>query len=170
MKNTIRLFGIILVTGMFFTSCNKDDKDPGSNLVGNWTTQTSTFNAKVGDKTLNQYFTDVMGLSASDAQLYTNLFNVTLQQNFTGTIQFKSDNTYTSTLGGKSDNGTWNMSSDGKTLTIDPANDDPVTFDVVKLTSNQLQLHVSETGSDDLNGDNTPENITVDVDLTFTKQ
>lgn len=170
MKKNIKLLGLVLLTGMAFASCNKDDKDPGSNLIGNWTTQTSTFNAKVGDRSLSQYFTEVMGLSASDAQLYTNLFNVTLQQNFTGTIQFKSDNTYTSTLGGKSDSGTWNISSDEKKLTIDPANDPPVIFDIVSLSSNQMQLHATDSGSDDLNGDGTPENISVDVDLTFTKQ
>jgi hypothetical protein len=168
MKKEIRLLGIILIAGLISASCSKDDK-PQDNIVGTWTTQSSNFTATVGNKTMTQYFTDVMGLTASDAQLYTNLFNVTMQQNFTGTIQIKSDNTYTSTLGGQSETGTWSLSSDGSKLTIDPSNDDPMVFDVVKLTSNELQLHLTQSGTQDLNNDNVPETITVDVNATFTK-
>jgi hypothetical protein len=168
MKKEIRLLGIILIAGLLTSSCSKDDK-PTDNIVGTWTTQSSTFTATVGNKTMTQYFTDVLGLSASDAQLYTNLFNVTLQQEFTGTIQVKSDNTYTSTLGGKTETGTWSLSSDGSKLTIDPSTGDPMIFDVVKLTSKELQLHLNDSGTQDLNNDGTPETITVDVNLTFTK-
>jgi hypothetical protein len=110
-----------------------------------------------------------MGLTASDAQLYTSIFNATLQQAFTGTIKVNADKTYTSDLGGTTDSGTWFLSADGKKLTIDSTTDPPMVFDVVKLTANELQLHSSETGTEDLNGDNTPETITIDITLKFTK-
>ena len=173
MKDTtsiIRKVLLILVTGVILTSCEKDKDNPEANLTGTWATGTSTFAAKVGDKTITQYFTDVMGLTASDAQLYTNLFNLTMQQSFSGTITLKSDKTYTSNLGGQADSGTWSLSPDSKKLTIDSATDPPIILDVVKLTATELQVRWSESGSEDLNDDNVPEAITVDVDMTFTKQ
>jgi hypothetical protein len=169
MKKNIRLLGIILFTGLMFSACNKDNKNGQDNIVGTWTTQSSNFTATVGGKPITQYFTETMGLSAADAQLYTNLFNLTLQQSFTGTIQMKSDNTYTSNLGGQNETGTWSLSSDEKKLTIDSSTSDPIVFDVNKLTANEMQLHSQQTGSDDLNGDNTPETIMVDANLTLTK-
>jgi hypothetical protein len=169
MKKNIRYLGIILFTGLMFSACNKDNKNGQDDIIGTWTTKTSTFTATVGGKPINQYFVEDMGLSASDAQLYTNLFNVTLQQNFTGTIVMKSDNTYTSNLGGQNETGTWSLSPDEKKLTIDSSNSDPIVFDVNKLTANEMQLHSQQTGTDDLNGDNTPETIMVDVNLTFNK-
>lgn len=170
MKNSIlkKIF-LVLLVGVTISSCKKDTPSPTDNMVGTWKSGTSDFVAKVGDKTITQYFTDVMGLTASDAQLYTSIFNATLQQAFTGTIKVNADKTYTSDLGGTTDSGTWFLSTDGKKLTIDSNTDPPMVFDVVKLTANELQLHSSETGTEDLNGDNVPETITIDVSLKFTK-
>jgi len=163
------IFFILLTAGIVITSCKKDS-DPSDDLIGTWNSTSSSFDAMVGNKTLVQYFTEDMGLSAADAQLAVSLFNVTLQQNFTGTIKFNSDNTYTSTLGGQNETGTWSLSSDGDKLTIDPSTDDAIIFDVDTLTASQLQVHFSETGSDDLNGDNVPETISITANMTFSKQ
>jgi hypothetical protein len=118
---------------------------------------------------MTQYFIDVMGLSSTEAAQAIALFNTTLQQSFTGTIQMKSDNTYTDTMGGGTDTGTWSLSSDNKKLTIDSSTEAPVILDVIELTSSKLHLKGTETETDDLNGDSTPETIIVNIDLTLTK-
>jgi hypothetical protein len=42
-------------------------------------------------------------------------------------------------------------------------------LDVIELTSSKLHLKGTETETDDLNGDSTPETIIVNIDLTLTK-
>jgi hypothetical protein len=167
MKEKILL--ILILAGLAIPACKKDTTPP-VNISGTWITKSSDFQAKVGAKTMTQYFTDVMGLSASDAQLYTNVFNLTLQQSFTGTITLKSDKTYLSNLGGQNETGTWSLSSDGTKLTINPNNGIPMELDVIKLTATELQLHWAETGQYDLNSDGTQETIAIDANVTFNRQ
>lgn len=171
MKRTsinIRMICFVLFTGMAITSCKKD-----SNTVtldgGTWTAGTPTFTTMVGTKTLTQYYTDVMGLTADQAAQYSAIVNLALMQSFTGTIQFKSDHTYAANLGGKPDSGTWNLSADGKKLTISSSTSNPVTADITTLTSNKLTVSVVDTVSDDLNGDGIPETITVNFTVPFTR-
>lgn len=173
-----RSISLILAGVLVFSACKKNkDEDPAANLVGIWTASTTNFAAKIGDKTLTQYFVDVMGYSQSDAQLSTNLYNFFLQQLFTGTIQFNANNSYTSTLGGTTETGTWSLSADGKKLTIVPApsttSDGSTTgatvLDVVLLTANTLQVHSVDTFSNDVNGDDIDETIVTEIDITFKK-
>jgi len=164
----LRNFILVFLTGLILSACSKD-VTPADNLIGTWTAETSTFTAMVGNKTLAQYFIDVMGLTAAEAQQFTDLFNQGMQQSFTGTIQIKSDGTYTSSMGGTADTGTWSLSSDSKKLTIDSSTDDAMTLDVIELTSSKLHLNVSESSSEDLNSDGTMETITISIDVTFTK-
>ncbi|HLN56537.1 MAG TPA: DUF4923 family protein [Bacteroidales bacterium] len=164
----LRNLFVILLTGVLITSCEKDKPDPADNLVGTWTAESAIVDAKVGGMTMNEYFTG-LGYSAADAQLLTNLFNVTVQQNFTGTITFNSDKTYTSTLGNGSDTGTWALSNDSKQLTIDSATDPAIILNIDKLSSDELKVNWNETGQQDLNNDNVAESITANVKMTFTK-
>jgi hypothetical protein len=158
---------LVLLTGLIFSSCKKDTKsDP---IVGTWTAGATTFTAMVGDKTLNQYFVDVMELTQEEADSYTAIYEQILKQAFTGTMTMKSNNTYTSTLGGTADSGTWSLNSDQTELTITSTTDGPSTVDVVELTSSKLRLHMSEITQEDLNSDGTDENIVISIDLTFTK-
>ena len=164
----LRNFTLVLITGLILSSCSKEDT-PTDNLIGTWTAGTATFTATVGDKTLVQYFTDEMGLTAVEAQQFATLFTMGMQESFTGTIQFKSDGTYVDNMGGTTDTGTWSLSSDSKTLTIDSSSEPPMDLDVIELTSSKLHLNVSETESEDLNDDGTPETLAISIDVTFTK-
>lgn len=165
----IKIFYVILIASLAVTSCKKDSSTSATLVGGTWTAGTPTFTALVGTRTLTQYFTDVVGLSADQALQYTALANLALMQSFTGTIQFKSDNTYTANLGGTPDSGTWSLSDDGKKLTIDSSTADPETADVTELTSNKLTVSLTESQSEDLNGDEIPETITVNVTIPFTR-
>ena len=165
-RNTV----FIVLTGILMISCEKDDDEGRENdLIGTWTYGTSTFNTMVGDKALLQYLTDDMAMTPADAQLYASLFTFTLQQSYTGTLTFNSNNTYTANLGGQADSGTWSLSANGNELTIDSSTDDPMVLTIDRLTANELKVHWTETGSEDLNDDTIPETIRVDVNLTFTK-
>ena len=92
-----------------------------------------------------------------------------MKQSFTGTITIKSNGTYTATLGGDDDSGTWSLNSDKSELTIVSTVDGPMTFDVVQLTSSKLQIHATEITTEDLNGDEIPETMHVDVEINFSK-
>jgi hypothetical protein len=171
MKRTsinIRIICAVLIAGLAVTSCKK-----GSTSItldgGTWTVGTPTFTAMVGTKTLTQYYTDVMGLSASQAAQNTAIINLALMQTFTGTILFKSDHTYTANLGGTPDSGTWSLSADGKKLTIDSNTGAPQTADVTVLTSSKLTIALTDITSEDLNGDGTLETITINVTIPFTR-
>jgi hypothetical protein len=167
----IKSFIIILFTGVLISSCKKDEDDGDSqdDLIGTWITGLSTIDAKVGDIPMNQFFIDSLGLSASDAQVYTSLFNITVQQSYAGTVTFNANGTYSATFGGDTDTGTWVFSSDNKQLTIDSNLDPPLELDVVRLTANELVLSWNETVSEDINEDGIPEVISVDVEMTLTK-
>lgn len=163
----LRSFLIVLVTGLTLSSCKKDSKsDP---IIGTWTAGATTFTAMVGDKTVNQYYVDVMGLTQDEADIYTAIYEVFLEQAFTGTMTIKSNNTYTSTLGGTADSGTWSLNSDQTELTITSGTDGPTNLEVVELTSSKLRLHTTEITQEDLNSDGTDETINVTIDVTFTK-
>jgi hypothetical protein len=164
----LRSFILVLITGVILASCNKDD-EATNDLVGTWNTGTATYTATVGDRTLTQYYTEVMEFTAEEAALAVTLFNALLQQTFTGSITIKADNTYTSTFGGVTESGTWSLSADGKKLTIDPSTDDPLTIDIKTLTSTQLSVGMLDYLSEDLNDDGIPETITLDVVINFTR-
>lgn len=159
---------LVICSLFLLQSCEKDPK-PKDDLIGTWTTEDATFSATVNGKTMTQYFIDEFGITAAEAQLYTDLVNTMLQESFTGTIQFKSDNSYTGTLGGEADNGTWSLSSDAKKLTIDSTDGDPATMNVIELTATKLHLQGTETENDDLNEDGIDETLVVTIDLTLTK-
>lgn len=158
---------LVLITGLILSSCKKDEvADP---IVGTWTTGTSTFSAMVGSRTLTEYFIEVMGSTPEEAAATEAFFEALMTQAFTGSITIKADNTYTSTLGGQADSGTWSLNADKTELTIDSSSDDPMTYDVVELTSSKLRIQVSASTLYDLNGDETDEIIDVEIDITFTK-
>lgn len=172
MKRTyanIGIFCVILFAGLAATSCKKDSSSTVTLAGGTWTAGTPTFTAMVGTKTLTQYYTDVMGLNATQAAQYTALANIALMQTFAGTIQFNSDNTYTSNLGGTADSGTWSLSADAKKLTIDSNTESPETLDVTQLTSNKLTVSLTDNTSEDLNSDGTDEIVTINVTIPFTR-
>jgi hypothetical protein len=164
----LRNFIPVIITGLILSSCSKDST-PADDLIGTWTIESATFTAMVGSKTLAQYLIDELALTAAEAQQFTDLFNQQMQQSFTGTFQMKSDNTYSSTLGGTPDTGTWSLSSDNKKLTIDSSTDSPTILDVIELTSSTLHLRGTDSETEDLNDDGSPETITVTIDLIFTK-
>jgi len=169
MKKLFFLTSAILL--LFAVQSCKKDSTPTSDLIGTWTSDEITLSATVNGKTLLQYYMDEFDLTAAEAQSYVDMVNSIMEDYFPQnmTIQFKSDNTYTSTTDGEPDNGTWSMSSDEKKLTTDPGTADQLILDVIELTSDKLHLRIVQNQSEDINGDEVSEILVVTVDMTFIK-
>jgi hypothetical protein len=166
---TLRNFIPVIITVMIFSSCKKDDATPTNDLIGTWTMKTGTFTAQIDGKSLSQYLIDELEIPAAMVQSYLNAYNESMLQSYEGTILIKSDNTYSTTMGGDTDTGTWMLSADKKKLTINSSTGDTIVFDVIELTSNTLNLQATDTETDDYNDDNIPETMTTTINLTFTK-
>ena len=165
----LRIFILVLMAGLILQACTKEDEDKPSDLiVGTWTATTPTIAITVNSQTLVQYYTSE-GLSTADAQAAAAMVNAMVAQGFTGTLQVKSDGTYVANFGGEADAGTWSLSEDGKTLTIDSNTDVAMTISIVELTSSKLSLQTTETESADLNDDGTEETMTMNITLNFSK-
>lgn len=158
----------VLVTGLILTSCSKS-KTAKDDIVGTWGSASYTFTTTVNSMPLLQYLTTVLSLPEAQAQLIANSVNSGLQQQLPGQIQIKSDNTYTATGPGGTDTGTWSLSTDNKKLTIVPTTGDPITFDVISLSSSSLHLQWTQSESEDLNSDGTNETLVFTIDLTLSK-
>ena len=91
------------------------------------------------------------------------------EEGFDGNITFNKDNTYESSFDGDIETGTWTLSSDGMTMTLDPVDDDILMLDVVTLNSNTLIIALTETENEDFDGDGTEETLTITVQISFTK-
>ncbi len=163
----LRILVPVLFITLFLSSCKKDSNK--EDIVGTWTYDNATFSTMIGSKTFQQYMIDEMGFTAAEAQAYETLFNEQMKQSFTGTFVVKSDNTYTSTIGGESDSGTWSLNSDKSKLTIDSDTDLPVTVDVIELTGSKLHIQEVQTAQEDINEDTVLETITATVDLYLKK-
>jgi hypothetical protein len=159
----------VLAAGLILSSCSKSSST-SDNIVGTWGSASYTLTSTVDGMPIQQYLTEVLSLSADQAQLIATSINNGFQQSLPGSIQLKSDNTYTATSTSGTDTGTWSLSSDSKKLTIVPSTGDPITFDIVSLSSSSIHLQWSQTESEDLNSDGTPETLNFAIDLTLNKQ
>lgn len=169
MKKLFLLSSAILL--LFALPSCEDDSTTTNNLIGTWTSDEITISTMANGKTLLQFFMDKWDLTASEAQEYVDMVNSIMEDYFPQnmTIQFKSDNTYTSTTDGEPDNGTWSMSSDEKKLTTDPGTVDQMILDVIELTSDKLHLRIVQNQSEDIDEDEILEDLVVTVDMTFIK-
>lgn len=112
---------------------------------------------------------DELDLTSVEAQQMVQMINAMLQPGFTGTIEMKPNNTYTSNIGGTPDTGTWSLSQDGTKLTIDSDSEGPQIFDVLELSSGKLVLKITQQEDVDLDGDDKGETLTVTIEMTLSK-
>ena len=145
MKTNIKIlrnFTFVLLTGLILSSCTKKDT-ASDNIIGVWTVNAADLTLTVGDKTLEEYLVDIAGFSALEAQTFVSYFEAGVGAGITGSIEIKSDGTYTATLGGEADTGTWSLNSDGTMITIDSDSDDPMTLEILELTSGKLKIKMT---------------------------
>lgn len=165
------LFLMMVIPSILFVSgCNKDDEpDPTTQkLIGVWQADEISLGASVDGVSLDQYLLN-QGYTEQEASDILNLFANIIALGYSGTIEFKSDNTFTSTLGGSVETGTWMVVNGGNDLQM--TSDTETTVWVIKsIGAAQLVLGLTDTyNEDDLNNDGTNEQVDIEVELTFVK-
>ncbi|MDZ7607093.1 MAG: lipocalin family protein [Cyclobacteriaceae bacterium] len=175
--NTLRkaLFTVCLICAMtvlcLIVSCNDDDENtPSDLLVGEWTITSTTMDLFVNEKSLVQYLMDEADMTLAEAQVLADLIQNELMGMFNGTIDFKSGGTYTAVFDGDPDNGTWKISSDGETITLDQGTIDEMLAAIKTLTESTLIIEMTQDEDFDLNGDELLETIVMKIVMSFSKQ
>lgn len=169
----IRVFLIYAFISTFLFSCTKDDPTPDELLTGTWNSGIITIVPSIGTMPLAIWLNANMGISSTEALLYTTMFSTLAQSYFSGTLEFRSDKTFTWTMTSGSESGTWSLSPDGKKLTLTSTasvisiSDET---DVSELTESTLKLHISASVKQDITNDGKPEEINIAADLSFNKK
>jgi hypothetical protein len=137
MKNLLRysVLSLLALSILAITGCKKDDE-------GNGPDKNSLLTAHVWKfSTLTTSSTD------PDVQLIVNLMAAFLTNS---TISYAAGGTYTITMLGESDSGTWELSADGKTITVDKGTEDEGVHTIKTLTADVLEFSetVEEEGYD----------------------
>jgi len=152
------MIGILLLLG----NCSEDgDPKPSDLIIGNWMLSTVNVSVKIGSQSLVDYFM-AQGLTASEAQLYSTQITDTFKD-VDGNLDIKKGGSYSTTSGGITDTGTWELTSDGKKLTMDKGTADAIVFTVTTLTSAALNLTADQSETA------TGLTITVHFEMAFTK-
>ena len=166
---TLLLMGLIV----FITaSCGEDDDADSAgtaDITGVWAITSSYVEINVGDKSFVDYLVDVVGVPEADAEEFLDLFKEDFTEGFPETIEFKSDNTYTVNTDGDTESGTWSLSSDGNTLTLDAGTTDETDLDVISLSSTAMKIGFTEEESEDFDDDGVDEIISITFELNFEK-
>jgi hypothetical protein len=172
---TVGLLCTIAVT-CFFSSCNDDDEStPSDLLIGEWIFSTATMELSIDDKTLVQYLMDEGGLTESEAEIYDDLLFGMIEDEFvpesTVVITIKSNDTYLITDPSSEDNeGTRELSADGKTLTLDKGTEDEMMFEVVSLSESKLVINSIQELEDDFDEDTVNETMVINIEMTLNKE
>jgi len=170
--NLFRVSAILLgLTFLTLTSCDKDNDTNGNGssdeLIGKWTITSSTYEITVNGDNIIQYLMEAMGLTETEAEEFAEFFFSDMGA--TGTIEFKSDGTYVAISDGETDEGTWVLSSDNKTLTMDKGTEYEAAIAVISLTSTKAVMEFTQTETDDLDEDGTPDTMEIFMHLELSK-
>ena len=174
-RNTF-LLALAFACCTFFVGCGDDDGETSFNeadLVATWTLSSADLEFSINGQSLSQWLQQEGGFSAAEAQVIAQGVEDLLDDEFPegATIQFNSDNTYEANFGGDIEEGTWTLSSDGRTLTLNP-DDDPEDqqITITRLDGNSLSVLISETDVFDLDDDGDEDDeLSIDATLNFTK-
>jgi len=168
----LKYFLMFSLALLILTQCGGDDEEDikEEDLIGSWTVSEATFDFDIDGQTLSLFFQDALGLSEADAQVIADAFESDFAEGFDGNLEFNKDNTYDSSFEGDIETGTWTLSPDAMTLTLDSdLDDDNVVLDVVSLNSSTLIVSQTETENEDFDGDGTEETLTITIGITLNK-
>lgn len=172
MKKTY-LMAFALMGLTVFSSCDKDDEKTSENkLLGTWTVTEADLDIEVNDMPLLDYLVDYLDLSEEEAVIYAAAFESIYSDFATDglKITFNSNNTYTGEMPGEApQNGTYSLSADGKTLTLDGGTEDESQVSIISLTSTTLEVKQEEEGEEDFDEDGEDESLKIKVEMTLTK-
>ncbi|MBC8034226.1 MAG: lipocalin family protein [Chitinophagaceae bacterium] len=125
-KSTWSLFLALSLMSLVFTSCKKDDEvSTKDRLTGKW---------------------NLIKMEGSD---FSNGTSTPYNEQFEpgSYLQFNSNNSVIVNADGSVEAGIWSVNDNKLTLTDSSDIDDAQTFDIKKLTGNELQIYIKETFS-----------------------
>lgn len=168
---------LFLTTSLFLivtTGCGLFEKESTidtSHLVGLWTISDADVIPEVEGLPLKNYFTDALGMSGLEAEAFAALYDAFLQESFGGTVEFRDDNTYSFTVAGDAENGTWSLNSKGNEIIMNGATQDEMIITILELTGTTLKVSYDELSMQDL--DSNPETpdvqVAMKIEMTLTK-
>lgn len=136
MKNLLRysILSILVLSVIAMSGCNKDEDGNGPDKQSLLTAHVWNF--------------DKLTTTSTDAEVqFTVAFMAALLTE--STISFTANGVYTWTILGESDTGTWELSADGKTLTMDKGTEDERTQTLVTLNNDLLETKENLEDEDD---------------------
>lgn len=161
MIKKITLMGILLI----LANCKKDSDPiptPSDLIIGNWTVSTFNLTIKVGPQSFVDYLI-AQGLTASAAQLYVSEFISDYYTSGPENINIMKGGTYSYTRQGLTGTGMWELTADGKTLTLDKGTVAELDFTVTTLSSTNLNL------AGDLDDSDSGVILTIHYEIELTK-
>lgn len=171
-----KLLWILAIPAMviLFTACNDDEgatPDPAADLYGEWLSSEILVSFSIDGQGMLTYLVDELDWSEAEAQEFVDAILQELSQGFSGSIEFRTDKTYTADFGDGPETGTWTLSEDKTLITLTQTGDsDPDEIDVVSLNATTLVVGFEEIFEEDLDEDGTNEIIDLGIELTFLKQ
>ena len=166
MKSVGKLLWMLMIASIFIiTSCGDDEPELDAttqNLIGVWETEDEV-----------QLSIGVTGLTPEELIEFEEAINFYVSffaQGFFGTVEFKSDKTYTSTFGDDTQTGTWEVTNEEKTLVMTETGDTEASeLDIISISPSVLVIGFEETESTDINSDGTDDEFSFEVEMTLNK-
>lgn len=163
---------LILPLTVTLTSCEDDENEEMGGeaaLTGTWTYESASIDLLVDGVPILDYFMDELGATEEEAEQFETIFEDNANF-FEGiNITFESDGTYSVDDDGMTETGTWSLNEDASEITFDAGTADATVLEVFTLTNSQLSFGLSEEDSEDLNDDDDPETLTIDLVINMTK-
>ena len=163
----------LLATFSVLVSCN-DDKDPKvSPIVGTWNYDSYKLDITVNGQDLLVYLVQVMGLSQQEAVFAEAFFTSSLfeESDLEGTIfTFNADGTFSVKNNGiEEDSGTYSIQNNNTKLVLTSSDGTVQDFVIETLTNNRLIVSFKDSFEEDIDEDETLEDVGLELELTMVK-
>ena len=169
LKKFMLLLSLIIV---ILSSCEKDsNEETAVDLIGTWTIDNLVIDLMVGNESALSLLVLAFQITEAEAQVMIDEFLIEYIDDIEGgTINFMANHNYFFSLEGDTDDGTWDLSSDKKSLILDDGTIDETIFEIITLTANSLILKLpEETDTFDINNDGVDEELRLLVELRLSK-
>ncbi len=172
MKKFLSNLSFLVIIGtllVFLAGCNENDEDPVNDLLGLWTVSDVEIDATIGNESFVDYLVSKVGMSETEAEIFYAIFHTLLEEemDISSTIEIMGNNTYTADFEGSTEDGTWKLSADGKTLTFDEGTMYEMDLTINSLTSSMLSITITEVALEDIDDDPLTQAFEIVVEITL---
>lgn len=167
MKNSIRFIGLFLIFP-FLISCEEEDPEGTSaSLAGDWVYESAAIEVQIDGKDFVQYYIDELNITASQAEEIEDLLKEGSNVFENIMLSFDAGGTYAAAFEGDSNNGTWSLNDAGTELLLDAGTTEETILEVLTLSDSKFIFGISEEETDDVDGDNVNETITISLQISM---